>query len=98
MNILIFHPKAEEEYITSFRWYEEKQEGLGTLFEKAVEAIIKKITKHPQYYGYGRKLYREALEEDFPFVVVYKHNENKNEVYVVAVHHTKKSIKGKFRR
>ncbi len=98
MNILIFHPKAEQEYITSFRWYEEKQEGLGELFETVVEVIIKKITKHPQYYGYGRKPYREAIVGDFPFVVVYKHNEIKNEVYVVAIHHTKKSVKGKYRR
>ena len=34
------HPKADEDYITAYIWYEKQQEGLG---EKFIMAIRKKL-------------------------------------------------------
>ncbi len=95
---LVIHPKAAEEYAASYHWYAEKKDGLAEMYEIAVEKLITQITQHPEYYSYSRKPYREALVVNFPFVLVYKYNKISNKIFVVSIHHTKRSTKGKYRK
>jgi mRNA-degrading endonuclease RelE of RelBE toxin-antitoxin system len=95
---IIFHPEADTEYIKSYREYEDKLEGLGSRFESEVDTLISKIVAHPQVYSYGHKPYREACVKDFPYVVVYKVNQRKKQVYVVAVFCTHRNPDQKYRK
>ncbi len=94
---IIFHPKAEEEYQQSFVWYEEQLIGLGERFEKEIGLVLNKLISHPQFYSYSKKPYREALVNDFPFVMLFKINESRKEVYISSILHTKRSKRRKFR-
>lgn len=97
-NVVVFHPKAAEEYIESYNWYKNQQNGLEYRFEVAIDKILERIKLHPEWYGYGRKPYRETVVEGFPFVIIYKQNKEQKEIYVVAIYHTKKSHKRKYRK
>lgn len=44
---IVFHPEAYEEMVESARFYEERDEGLGTRFLDAVEDTIKRIRSFP---------------------------------------------------
>ncbi|KAA5537324.1 type II toxin-antitoxin system RelE/ParE family toxin [Taibaiella lutea] len=94
---IVFHPLAEEEYNQSYNWYEEQLIGLGERFEGEVEIILTKLTIQPQFYGFSKRPYREASVNDFPFIIVFKINAIKNEIYIVSIFHTKRSVKKKFR-
>ncbi len=80
-----FHPEADAEYAKSYKEYEDKLKDLGIRFEAAVDELISKIAEHPLVYGYGCNPYREACLKDFPYMIVYKVNQRKKQVYIVAV-------------
>ena len=45
---LVIEPAAEEDIIIGYRWYEERQVGLGTKFLNALEALFDQILENPQ--------------------------------------------------
>lgn len=94
-----FHPKANEEYAEAYAWYEDKVKGLGERFILAVRKKIAAIANHPQTYSSkGHKDFREAVLDDFPYIIVYKIHKNKNEIFVSSVHHAKRHPKRKYRK
>jgi plasmid stabilization system protein ParE len=42
-----FHPLAKKDYDETYAWYEDKQNGLGERFLKAVRSKIEEIVLHP---------------------------------------------------
>lgn len=95
---IVFHPAAEQEYRENFVYYENHLEGLGLRFEADVENIIHKISKHPEMFGIDHKNYRQTILPNFPFVIVFKLNKKKKQVYIAAIHHTKRNPKSKYRK
>ena len=93
-----FHPIALEEYKQASIWYESQQEGLGLRFEKAIENKIRQIVHNPVSFIKIKGAYRKAVTQTFPFVIIYKLNSGKHEIYISAVYHTKRNPKGKFRK
>ena len=93
------HEKVQTDFNEGFAWYEDKLEGLGYEFLAAVEKKIAEIVSHPETFGSkGNPYYREALLDRFPYVIVYRIYKQKKEIFISAVHHTKKSSRKKYRR
>ncbi len=93
------HEKVQIDFNEGFAWYEEKLEGLGYKFLTAIEKKIAEIIKYPETFGSkGNPNYREALLSRFPYVVVYRIYKRKKEIFICAIHHTKKSPRKKYRR
>ena len=69
--LLIVRPRAEEEIVEAFRWYEEKSEGLGSEFMRALDAALSSIQRNPNAYAVFHRGARKALLRRFPYNVVY---------------------------
>jgi mRNA-degrading endonuclease RelE of RelBE toxin-antitoxin system len=95
---IVFHPEAEKEYIAGLNWYEKEKAGLGLEFEEAINKVLYKISLQPENYSYTRGDYREAKISIFPYSIVFKISHKKNFIYVVAVYHTKRNPRKKYRK
>ena len=90
--------KASKEFIDAFVWYEEQQTGLGDLFELTFQNKLKKICNNPLHYKVSYKNYHEALTQTAPFLAAYTINEKIKHITVIAIFHTGRNPKRKFRR
>ena len=79
---IVFHPKAELEYIEAFHWYENEKEGLGERFEKLIEKKLNQIQLHPENYGVNKGGFRETSVDIFPYTIVYKILKRKGLIYI----------------
>ena len=67
----VVQPEAEAEISEAFRWYEDKQEGLGSEFMRVVEASFAAIKRYPQSYQVVRGQVRRAVLRRFPYSIFY---------------------------
>lgn len=96
---IYFHPFAKEDYSDAYEWYENIKEGLGDRFSKAVRSKLKEIILQPKAYGSkGNIKFREAKIDFFPYLIVFKIKSRQKELYIAAIHHTKKNPKKKYRK
>jgi len=92
------HGEIQKDLNEGFAWYEDKADGLGYEFLTAIENRITEIVEHPETFGSkGNPRYREALVKRFPYVIVYRIYKKKKEIFISSIHHTKKSLKKKYR-
>jgi plasmid stabilization system protein ParE len=92
---IIFHPLAKKEFDESIIWYENALSGLGEEFSKDVESVIKVLERQPKLFSIRKGSLREVLVKRFPYVVVYKINQNL--VTIMSVFHTSRNPKYKKR-
>src|SRR3954469_17671038 len=93
------HPLTRQDYDEAYEWYEDRQSGLGERFLKAVRKKIEEIVLHPEVYSSkSNKGFREAGVDFFPYVIVYKINKRKKEIYISSIHHAKKRPRKKYRK
>lgn len=93
------HPKVAKDYNEGYAWYEEKQVGLGERFLIEVRNKINEILKNPEVYSSkGRKSFREANVDKFPYLIVYKIDKRTREIYITSIHNTKKLPRKKYRK
>lgn len=95
---IVFHSKAELEYIEAFHWYENEKEGLGERFEKLIEKKLNQIQLHPENYGVNKGGFRETSVDIFPYTIVYKILKQKGLIYISAIFHAKRNPKNEFRK
>jgi plasmid stabilization system protein ParE len=88
--------KAQIEINQGWLWYEGEQPGLGTRFEDEVYKKIEFIRDNPEIYP-NKNLYKEAVINGFPFIIVYKINKRKKSLFIVSVFHTSRHPKRKLR-
>lgn len=83
--------EALEEEAEAFLFYEKQQLGLGEKFLKEVESTLYKISENPTHYSFidETKTIRDIVLSTFPYVIIFKVNHDKIEVY--HIHHTSKS-------
>lgn len=98
INILAIQEIAKEELKEAVSWYEEKQIGLGEDLNKEVTRKIEQIAKFPLRYPARRGYYRVALIKRFPYLIVYRYNKIKNLITILAVYHTSRNPKIKYRK
>lgn len=93
------HPLVKQDYDEAYEWYEDRQKGLGERFLQAARLKTEEIALHPDAYSSKDKLqFREARTEIFPYIIVYKINKRKKEIYISSVHHAKKHPHKKYRK
>jgi len=88
---VILSKRAANEVTDSWKWYEERQNGLGDRFFKESIAHINLIEKFPERYSCKYKLYRETSLTIFPYAIIYKINKRKKIVQVVSVFHSSRN-------
>ena len=86
---VVFRPEARAELLDARRWYEERLEGLGRDFARAVEAAIEAIAKHPASFRQVHGGCRRCLLRRFPYSIVYR--PASTEIVVLAVHHHRRA-------
>ena len=64
-------PEAEEDIFDSYRWYEERDVGLGEEFLRAIDACIASVQRNPLSYPIVHKQIRRALLRKFPHGIFY---------------------------
>lgn len=81
----VLRPQVEPEIRASFRWYEERQAGLGKSFLESIEAALRRIGANPRLYQEVHLDIRRAPLDRFPFGVYYALIQD--ELHVLAVLH-----------
>jgi hypothetical protein len=95
----VLHPLIGKDFDAGYSWYEGKQKGLGERFLKSISIKIDEITNYPEIFGSrAHKTYREAKVDNFPYLIVFKINKRKKEIYIVSIHHTSKKPHKKYRK
>lgn len=68
---LLIRPEAEFDLAAAYRWYEDKDAGLGEEFLRTVEAALRGVQKNPQTHQKTYKEIRRALTKRFPYGIFY---------------------------
>ena len=90
--------QAQLEYEESASYYEMQQQGLGMRFVDTIEKLKETIAKNPRLFAKKKKEYREVQAKPFPFLIVYRIDKENEAVLVVAVFHTSRHPKEKYKR
>ncbi len=98
MYDLVFHPKAEAEFLEAINWYDKQQVKLSNQFIDKVDLILLELRINPQRYKIVKKQFHEALVDVFPYVITYKMLEAEKIVFISAIFHTSRNPKQKFRK
>lgn len=81
-----FHDGANEEFLNSVSYYDERRRGLGEAFVGEVEKATGLLRLHPKLGAPVRGGFRMLVVNRFPFVIIYR--ANPDGLYVIAVAHT----------
>lgn len=82
---IIFKPEAQRDLAEAYKWYEERDAGLGAEFMRAVDSCNHQIQRHPEMYPAVHKEVRQALTRRFPYSILYLTEEET--IYVIAIFH-----------
>jgi len=93
---ILLSKRAERDLNESFRWYEEKQKGLGSRFIDEVLNRIGIIETNPELFAIKCKSYRESSLEKFPYIIIYRINNRKNQIRIVGVFHMSRNPVSKY--
>jgi len=83
---LIIKEEADFEIISTYKWYENKSDGLGEKFLLQLEKSFNAIDINPNSFQVVYKEQRQAILNKFPFVIIYQ--QINLEIIVFAVFHT----------
>ncbi len=93
------HPAVELDYSEAYHWYELQRLGLGEELLANVRVQMQKIKDAPESFGSkGKKGFREAMVDGFPYLIVYKIYLKERRIFISSIHHTKKHPKKKYRK
>ena len=87
---------AEEEYASGYKFYEQRQQGLGDRFELEVEKVISQLNRNPYLFQRKYKHYREAVLRRFPYYIVYEIIGNS--VIILSFFHGNRNPKTKLKK
>ncbi len=77
--------KAADDISAAAQWYEQRAQGLGAEFVRAIDACLSKIARNPEAYPVVHRDARMALPRRFPYKVIY--SIDVKTIIVVAVMH-----------
>lgn len=87
--MLIIRDEVNEDIDRAYRWYEQRQPGLGEGMVSEVDQLFYAIEASPQMYVSVYKSARRAICHRFPYSVYYL--EQQGDVVVLAVLHQRQS-------
>ncbi len=95
---IVFHQQADEEYLEAYSWYGWQKPGLEDRFALAINETLQKNAANPQYFGYIKKPFREAVVKIFPYVIVFTIEAKENAVVISSIFHASRNPKHKYLR
>jgi len=90
-----FLRKSRLELLAAWKWYEDKQPGLGDKFKHQVDLRINEIERNPRRYPERKKNYREGIVKGFPYLIIYRVQGRQKKIAIVSIFHTSRSPKKK---
>src|SRR2546423_7943453 len=88
---VIFTEEAEDDVVSHYAWYEDREPGLGEDFLRCVEACCLTIQRNPRLYPVVLDDFRRALVRRFPFEVFYELTEQ--DIVIYSVFHSSQDPK-----
>jgi plasmid stabilization system protein ParE len=85
---IVFSPKAQNDLIEIYDWYEKKLPGLGERFINVLDKRILILTRTPHIFPIRYKEIRCTLVPDFPYLIHYDVSLSKQMVTIYRVFHT----------
>jgi plasmid stabilization system protein ParE len=79
----VFAPEAEQDLAKAYRWYEDRQVGMGETFLTCIDACLRTIQRNPEINRTVHENYRRGLVRRFPYAVFYEHVEGAVTIYGV---------------
>jgi len=92
MHILEIKEEANLEIIDAYLHYESKQLGLGEIFLEQLDLYFDRIAENPKHFEVKNN-YREAYIRKFPYLIIFRIEEEK--VIVYSVFNTPQNPKNK---
>lgn len=89
----ILLPRARQELLAAWIWYEGKQTGLGDRFEMEVYKTIEEIEQHPKRYPEKIPFFRSKKIKTFPYLIIYKIEEEQRIILITSIFHTSRNPK-----
>lgn len=80
---------AEADFAEAAGYYNEAEEGLGSIFINAVNTTVSKIGKYPFLGQVKRKSIRSIATSRFPFNIIYEIIKDEIVIHAIA-HHSQK--------
>lgn len=93
-----FLQKARFELIEAWKWYEDRQLGLGDKFKLQVDNCIRIIEQNPERYPEQKRNYREGIVKIFPYLIIYRVNKRRKIIAVISVFHTSRNPHKKYHK
>ncbi|WP_430909728.1 type II toxin-antitoxin system RelE/ParE family toxin [Maribacter sp. 2-571] len=84
-------PIVHDDLKKAKKWYSEQRKGLGEELKKEVNAQIDYIGRYPEHFQRRYKELRLSLTDRFPYAIFYIVDEEKKQVIVFGVLHTKRN-------
>ncbi len=85
-----FHPEASREAEKAVRYYCEIYPELGESFRAEIEETIDRMLRTPKAWHPIKKAYRRCSLNRFPFCLIFRVDEQKNECQIFAIMHFKR--------
>lgn len=87
-----FMPEAAAKLAEAWRWYEDREPGLGDEFVRAVRAVVGRVQREPEFYPAVLDDVRQGLVRRFPYGVFYA--VRGTTLVVFAVYHSRRDPQG----
>lgn len=85
MNYIVeLSPRAEDDAVDAYEYYEEKRYGLGQKFIDNLYEVLSQLEKNPRIFQKIKGEIRRALLPKFPFAIFYRVGNN-GKIDVVTV-------------
>ena len=99
-HTVIIKQEAHNDISEAYKYYEDKQHGLGERFLNALLKRFNDLSLHPEHYSYIKEdplqILRDVRLEKFPYLVIFEIAGM--QVIIYAVHNTYKNPSKKIRR
>jgi len=93
----VFSERALKELADSWKWYEDRQYGLGDQFSEAVIETTLQLENDPGKGLKRNKVFSEAIVNNFPFLIIYRTDEAVKIIFIHSIFHTRRNPKGKYK-
>lgn len=88
--------RARYELLEAWKWYEDRQEGLGDRLINQINLKIKQVIQTPERYPEKKRSFREAKIKVFPYLLIYKIANRKKVITIIPIFHTGRNPKMKY--
>jgi plasmid stabilization system protein ParE len=81
----VFHPEAQDDFLSAINYYESREPGLGQDFSIEVHSAIENILSYPNAWPILEGDIRRCQTRRFPYGVIY--SQDNDVIFVLAVMH-----------